>query len=128
MAQSGWDLNCQSLALSDQRRTVNTNNILVHSKVKIALKDYITMIVAQQIEFNCTFLRPFLIRYMRKFPTHADALFNPQETQRKFKKSHSWIRLLLKELNMSYRAVTNDAGKLPGNWAEEKDMFLKRAA
>ena len=32
----------------------------------------------------------------------------------------------MRKANLSYRKVTNDAGKLPSSWEEDKETFLVR--
>jgi len=70
------------------------------------------LIVAQKIEINASILRPFLRCFIEtEFGGQYASILDPQQTNRPFLISCSWIRTLLKESKLSYRAITNDAGK-----------------
>jgi hypothetical protein len=102
-SRNGWDLNRECLSLADNRTVTNKNARLVPPEVRTALKAYITSMIAQQLQINCTLIRPFLKRYLdRKFPVQSEQLFNPPHNRRKFQMSYSWIRFLLKDCNMAY--------------------------
>ena len=126
--QNGWEFNYG--CLDDSRNVANENAKLVPTVVKESVEGFISELVAQKIEVNITILRPFIIRFIREEIEDGQyaCILDGNDGKRAFRVSRGWIRLLLKASKYSYRAITNDAGKLPENWEEEKQVFLTRIA
>ena len=93
-------------ALRDQRAVSNDRAAIVPKQLRALLIDLVSEVIAQKLEINTTILRPFLLRYIKEH----DAFKHILADNSKFNASRSWIRRLLKEAGLSYRAITNDAG------------------
>ena len=128
-ATQAWnfDLGCE--ALEDRRKRSNKRAELVSAEVREGVVACIMEIIGNKLEVNCTLLRPFAQRFIAsEFPEQHEKLFNPEDSRRKFTMCKTWLRDQMKKAKLSYRKVTNDAGKLPSSWEEDKATFLVRAA
>ena len=83
----------------------------------------IMTLIASKCELNATILRPFIIKFVKTFD---DGMYSYLIDNDCFKCSPQWIRNMLRRLNQSYRSITNDAGKLPDSWQEDRDAMLVR--
>lgn len=123
-----WNFQASYCVLNDARTENGKNSMLIPHELREKVKEYLMGIIAAKIEVNTTILRPFL----RRFIENVDGgryryLFDPPKG-RKFTLSKSWLNELLLESKLRYRAVTNDAGKLPDSWESDKEDFLIRAS
>lgn len=131
-----WDQSIVTKELFQDQRNYNTRTSKVPEELKIAIHDLIIELIANRVEINITILRPFvleLIKHEYKNGKFANLLLSDGEaaegdTSSKFMVSRSWIRKVLKDSRLSYRKITNDAGKLPANWEKEKEKFYIRIA
>ena len=102
---------------------------MVSDQIKDGVKKYLLEIISNKIEDNCTLLRPFIKRLISsEFLEEYRTIFNPEDGRRRFTISRTWFWIIMKGANLSYRKVTNDAGKLPTTWEEDKDTFFVHAA
>ena len=85
-------------------------------------------LIAQKIELNVTLLQPFIIGFILESEFKSLVDDSTHHDTRKFTASHMWIKKQLRDQNLSYRSITNDAGKVPTNWKESRDVFLIRIA
>jgi len=109
---TNWDFEKSYSVLEDARCASNQNSRLVCKELREGLQAFVMLIVAQKIEINTSILRPFLRRFIEtEYGGQYASILDPQQTKRTFLLSGTWIRCLLKESKLSYRAITNDAGK-----------------
>ena len=92
-------------ALRDKRARPNDSATIVSKQLRAQMIDLIAEVIAQKLEINITILRPFLLHYIREHDAFKHILVAD-----KFTASRTWIRKLLKDADMSYQAITNDAG------------------
>eukprot|EP00554_Chaetoceros_debilis_P004369 CAMPEP_0194089798 /NCGR_PEP_ID=MMETSP0149-20130528/36321_1 /TAXON_ID=122233 /ORGANISM="Chaetoceros debilis, Strain MM31A-1" /LENGTH=613 /DNA_ID=CAMNT_0038773867 /DNA_START=213 /DNA_END=2054 /DNA_ORIENTATION=+ len=117
-------------ALEDKRSSSSTsrNQLVPHELYKLLEKELLE-VVAQKIEINVSILRPYLLQFIRENEQYAHILEGGRDDGKKaFVASQTWIKTLLRKCKLSYRSITNDAGKLPANWEAEKDTFFTRIA
>jgi len=111
-AGTNWDFDKSYSVLEDARHASNQNARLVCKELREGLQEFVMLIVAQKIEINASILRPFLRRFIEtEFGGQYASILDPPQTNRPFLISCSWIRTLLRESKLSYRAITNDSGK-----------------
>ena len=117
--------NCNIESLrADRRPTKSTGH---HRIVPLALQnqidDFVLTLIASKCEFNAVILRPFIIKFLKSFD---DGYYSSLLDDEVFTCSLQWIRNMLYRLKQSYRTITNDAGKLPPTWEEDRANMLVR--
>ena len=104
-----------------------SNSSRSHARIVplLLLKEIVTLamtLIESKCELNAVLLLPF-IKFVKTFDygIHSYLIDNDR-----FKCCPQRILDLLKRLNQSYRSITDDAGKLPDSWQEDRDEMLVR--
>jgi hypothetical protein len=92
------------------------------------IRSLLASLCSAKAEIDATMLQPIVKQYVASLPEYRHVLRHATTNPKGFTASPKWIKGQLHDMEMSYKKVTNLAGKLPDEWEAIRETMLVRLA